>query len=351
MNRKSIISFSVAAVGLMVVFIWLAGGFTAKLPSQTKIEPSVAAEVGAQMTWTTIPQSRSFSGSMQARQQANLSARITARVADVLVDAGDVVEAGDVLLRLESDDLSSRVRQQEQSLAAAQARVNEARLNFQRSEQLVNQGLLPEARLDEARAQRDSVEAEFNRAREALSEARTSEGFSVIVAPFSGVISRRVVFTGDTATPGMQLLSLYDPTTLRLEASISESALARLSIGDELMVRLDALQQDVRGQVVEIEPAADAATRSFTVRLVLDAQGNLYPGMYGQVTVPVGERQGLLVPQHWVEQQGQIHFVWINGEQGIERRIVRLGDAFSQEGALWVEVVAGLQAGEYVVAP
>ncbi|WP_410965691.1 biotin/lipoyl-binding protein, partial [Salmonella sp. ZJHZ19_0057] len=88
-------------------------------------------------------------------QQAAISARITARVAEVFVDAGDKVQAGDVLLRLENDDLSSRVRQQEQSLAAAQARVNEARSSFQRIEAVVSQGVLPVARLDEARAARD----------------------------------------------------------------------------------------------------------------------------------------------------------------------------------------------------
>lgn len=349
MNRKTLMSIAVAALGLMLVFIWLAGGFVAKLPTQTQLSTGERAGDTLQMEYTTIAESRSFSGSMQARQQANLSARITARVADVLVDAGDIVEAGDVLLRLESDDLSARVRQQEQGLAAAQARVNEARLNFQRSEQLVSQGLLPEARLDEVRAQRDSAEAELNRAREALSEARTSEGFSVIVAPFSGVISRRAVFTGDTATPGMHLVSLYDPETLRLEASISESALGLLAIGDELPVRLDVLKQDVRGRVVEIEPAADTASRSFIVRLVLTTPDTLYPGMYGKVTVPVGERQGLFVPQAWIEQQGQLTFVWVDTEQGIERRIVRLGDVFSQEQQPWVEIVAGLQAGDHVV--
>ena len=87
------------------------------------------------------------------------------------------MQAGDILLRLESDDLSARVRQQEQSLAAAQARVNETRLNFQRTESVVQQGVLPEARLDEARAARDSAEAELNRAREALSEAAHERRF------------------------------------------------------------------------------------------------------------------------------------------------------------------------------
>lgn len=349
MNRKKLLGILGAALGLVLVFVWLAGGFVGKVSTEATHTAGTPQAGGQTIDWTVVPERRMFSGSLQARQQANLSARITARVAEVLVDAGDRVEAGDVLLRLESDDLSARVRQQEQALASAQARVNEARLNFQRSEQLVSQGLLPEARLDEVRAQRDSAEAEFNRAREALSEARTSEGFSMIVAPFSGVVSRRSVFTGDTATPGMQLISLYDPQTLRLEAAVSESALGVLSIGDTLKVNLDVLETVITGQVVEIEPAADTASRSFIVRLVLDTDAQLYPGMFGKVTVTVGERQALLVPSDWVTHRGQLDFIQVNTPAGPERRIVRLGDTHSIDDRLWVEIAAGLHPRENVL--
>lgn len=350
MNRKKLLGILGAALGLVLVFVWLAGGFVGKVSSDATPSSASTQTRGQTIEWSIVPEKRMFSGSLQARQQANLSARITARVAEVLVDAGDRVEAGDVLLRLESDDLSARVRQQEQALASAQARVNEARLNFQRSEQLVLQGLLPEARLDEVRAQRDSAEAEFNRAREALSEARTSEGFSMIVAPFSGVVSRRAVFTGDTATPGMHLVSLYDPQTLRLEATISESALGFLSIGDRLTVHLDVANRELEAELVEIEPAADAASRSFVVRFALEIDGRLYPGMFGKVSVPVGERQVLLVPSAWVIQRGQLDFIEVNTASGSERRLVRLGDTHLMEGQRMVEIAAGLQPGERVIA-
>ena len=346
MNPKRIAVFAVALLALALVFVWLAGGFVAKLPSATEAAVVAPQPNTYSVRAEEIAQTRTFSGSLQARQQAAISARITARVAEVLVDAGDRVEAGDVLLRLESDDLSSRVRQQEQALAAAQARVNEARSNFQRIEAVVAQGVLPQARLDEARASRDSAEADLIRAREALAEARTSESFSVIVAPFAGVISRRAVFTGDTAAPGMLLVSIYNPESLQLEAPVSESVLAHLTIGDELAIALDALPSERSAQIVEIEPAADTASRSFTVRLQPGTTANMYPGMYGRVQVPVGSRETIIVPLAAVEQLGQLYYVQVWHNQRSERRLVRLGEPLEHNGTTMVEVVAGLRPGE-----
>ncbi len=351
MKIKRILAIIAGFVGLLLVFAWLANAFVAKLNTEPMAVKSETKPRTAQVIAESRVQRRTFSGTIQARQQAAISARITARVAEVLVDAGDKVQAGDVLLRLENDDLSSRVRQQEQSLAAAQARVNEARSSFQRIEAVVSQGVLPAARLDEARAARDSAEADLIRARESLFEARTSESFSVILAPFSGVISRRAVFTGDTATPGMFLVGLYSPESLRLEASVSESVLPNIAVGDTLQISLDALAEHLPAQVVEMEPAADTGSRSFVIRLVPETIQGLYPGMYGTVSVPAGSRVVTHIPKVAITQIGQLNYVYVWRENRLERRLVRLGEALDYQGRAHIEVAAGLRAGEEVKLP
>jgi len=361
MSTKKVLGFVGAAIGLVVLFIWLAGGFVRTLPVE-QAQRSQAhgqdvderrADNSFEVIQVEVPRERAFSGTLQARQQANLAARITARVADVLVDAGNQVQAGDLLVRLESDDLSARVRQQEQQLAAAQARVNEARSNYTRISSMVENGLLPQASLDEARARRDTAEAELSGAREALSEAETSEGFSMIVAPFDGVISRRMVFTGDTATPGMQLVSIYQPRSLRMEAGISESALAHISIGQTIPVWLDAHERWADAQVEEIEPAADAASRSFIARLTLLDTDGVYPGMYGKINVTTGQRQVILIPPTALRQMGQLNFVQVlvsdSEGQRQERRMVRLGEVIQYNGQPMQEIVAGLAANEHIL--
>ncbi|MCC5855339.1 MAG: efflux RND transporter periplasmic adaptor subunit [Idiomarina sp.] len=340
-----------AFVGLIVVFAWLAGAFVEKVSPVEQQRSGAVPESTAQVIQAEIPELRYFSGTVQARQQAAIAARITAQIAEVLVEAGDRVEQGDLLLRLDSADLSSRVRQQEQALAGAQARANEARNTYQRTEALVAQGLLPSASMDEATAQRDMAEAELNRARAALSEAQTSESFSVISAPFAGVVSRRNAFSGDTATPGMVLLTMYQPSSLRLEAAISESAMARIAIGDVLRVKLDSHEQEYDAVVTEVEPAADAGTRSYRVRMNLETERAMLPGMYGRVTVSMGQREAILVPVSAITQLGQLDYVYVTTEHGPERRLVRLGQEVEYNGQRWVEVVSGVTVGSFLVLP
>jgi len=350
MSKQRIVLFALALVGLILVFTFLAGSWSTKVGDT--IAPSELEQPGAVATAMvlTTADTRCFSGQVLPRRQSSVSARITARVADVLVESGDQVQEGDVLLRLDNDDLSSRVRQQQQSLAAAQARANEARSSFQRVSTLVEQGLLPSASLDEAIAQRDTAEAQLIGAREALSEAKTSESYSVIVAPFSGVVSDRAVFTGDIAIPGMQLVNLYQPESLRFEASVSESVLRYIEPNKAFMVEIDAHEQTYPAVVTEIVPTADAASRSFKVRLAIETNNPLNPSMYGRLTVPTGERDMVAVPVNSIESLGQLHYVYVAVEQRIERRLVRLGNTKMVNGAYeWIEIHSGINAGEVVV--
>lgn len=350
MPKQRIILFALALVGLILVFTFLAGSWSSKVGEAiAPSEQQQPAAVATAMMLTTAD-TRHFSGQIQPRRQSSVSARITARVADVLVESGDQVQEGDVLLRLDNDDLSARVRQQQQSLAAAQARANEARSSFQRVSALVEQGLLPSASLDEATAQRDTAEAQLIGAREALSEAKTSESYSVIVAPFSGVVSDRTVFTGDIATPGMPLVSLYQPESLRFEAAVSESVLRFVEPNKAFMVEIDAQNKTYPAVVTEIVPTADAASRSFKVRLALETTTPLNPGMYGRLTVPTGERDMVVVPVQSIESLGQLDYVFVAVDQRIERRLVRLGDTKVVNGGYeWIEVHSGISAGEVVV--
>src|SRR5690554_3465414 len=350
MSKQRIGLFALALVGLILVFTFLAGSWDTKVgetiaPSEVQLPGAVAT---AQLLVTE--ETRRFSGQVQPRRQSSVSARITARVADVLVESGDHVEEGDVLIRLDNDDLSSRVRQQQQTLAAAQARANEVRSSFMRVSALVEQGLLPSAGLDEAVALRDTAEAQLIGAREALSEAKTSESYSVILAPFSGVVSDRAVFTGDIATPGMQLVSLYQPESLRFEAAVSESVLRFIEPNKTFVVEIDAHDQSYPAVVTEIVPTADAASRSFKVRLAIKTNVELNPGMYGRLTVPTGSREIVAVPINSIEALGQLNYVYVVVNQRIERRLVRLGDTKKVNGAYqWIEVHSGVEAGETVV--
>lgn len=352
MNIKQIGLYAGALAVLVVVFAWLGGVGVAKVQVESAAAQSQYVGTTYETKVETVTLYREFSGQMVARNQATVASRMLAQVVDILVEAGDHVQQGDVLVRLDSDDLSARVRQQSENLAAAQARVNEARSQYQRVAGMVTQKLLPEARLDEVTAQRDTAEAQLRAAQEGLKEAQTTESYSVLVAPFDGVVSDRSVFIGDIASPGMTLLQLYQPSGVRFEAAVNESLFHQLQLHQVLPVFIDSLNTEFEAQIVEIVPTADSATRSFKVRLALPIEQDINPGFYGRLAVPVAQQEMILLPLSTVTVLGQLHYTSVLEQGKAERRFIRLGDYQEQRnGETWVQVSSGVYTGDRVVLP
>ncbi|MEI8597860.1 efflux RND transporter periplasmic adaptor subunit [Vibrio sp. M60_M31a] len=168
-----------------------------------------------------------FPGIVVADQQADIAARLTAEVVEVLVKVGDRVKQGDVLARLESDDLDARVRQSEQALSSAQAQLNAARKEFSRVRTLLNRKLIPQSLSTTRQSTLQTAQANFNRSQAAVSEAETTFfGYSIITAPFDGLITQKPINKRwDTATPGSLLLSMYNPDSLEIEVNFAESVM------------------------------------------------------------------------------------------------------------------------------
>ena len=153
---------------------------------------------------------------------------------------------------------------------------------------------------------------------------------------------------GDTATPGMPLLRLYNPRLLRLEANVRESLATQLVKGAELTVRIDALDADLIGAVDEIVPSADPGSRSFLVKITLPENESLFPGMFGRLRIPSAEAERFYVPEAAVRRMGQLEFVLTQGTQGAVRRYVRTGIRTSDSR---IEILSGLEPGEQVLVP
>lgn len=330
---------------LGILFFYLGGVFTEKVA----LEPRNSGPSDISMLKTRVlepqvwPETREFTGVIIAEQQATISARLTAKVAEVLVDVGAQVKRGDVLMRLESEDLSARVKQNEQSISAAQAQLNVSRKEFQRISDLVGKKLLPQAEFDRAESQLKGAEANFKQAQAYLSEAETTFGYSVITAPFDGVVTAKSVNIGDTAAPGANLLSLYNPRSLQIETHIPESLIPRLHIGAEIDVYLPALKRQVVGTVNEITPSADTSSRSFAVRLDFDVDDEvtLYPGLYAIPTVVTGEDSYIRLQPDEYYQVGQLDYVKVLASGVITTRLVQLGEK--------ARVNSGVIAGDIII--
>ena len=177
-------------------------------------------------------------------------------------------------------------------------------------------------------------------------ETRTALSHSKLTSPIAGRIVERYADPGDTARPGVPVLRLYNPATLRLETSVRESVASKLKENQRLIAEIDALDKRYDGVVDEIVPSADPGSRTFLVKVSLTGDAGLYPGMFGRLLIPIGQIEKMYIPIAAVTQVGQLDFVIVKTAQGAVRRYVRLGPRGSDER---VEVVSGLKAGEKVL--
>ncbi|NIR29922.1 MAG: efflux RND transporter periplasmic adaptor subunit [Gammaproteobacteria bacterium] len=334
---------------LAVVMAYLAGFFSQTIPPE-KVDVARAPASGAtiEVRSVTEPVVDQAAGTIRAKRETLISARITGSIAAVTVRAGDRAQVGDVLLELDSRELQARVEQQRNLLVAARARVSEAKPNYERIKALFERGVVPKAELDRAEAALRAAEAELSRAREAVQEAEATLSYATIRAPISGRVVERYAEPGDTATPGEPLLRLYDPETLRLEANVRETLGAGLDEGRELTARIDALNVEVPVVVDEIVPSAEPGSRTFLVKATLPRHPNLYPGMFGRLLIPTGSEERLYIPAEAVARVGQLELVTVITEQGALRRYIRTG-VRTDDGRL--EVLSGLMPGERIVLP
>jgi RND family efflux transporter MFP subunit len=271
-----------------------------------------------------------ITGTVQAARSATLAATVTGTVADVRVAPGDRVRAGDVLVRLSAREIDAR-------LAQAQAVYAQARLERDRSVTLRDHAAISQTQADAALAQ-------FHIAEAAQLEARTMAEHTVIGAPFSGVVTTKLVEVGDVAIPGRPLLVIEAPELLRFAAMVPEATAHTLGRGDKLIVSIDSAGVAVDGTVAEISPSADPASRTVLVKLDLPRGAHAHPGMFGRVASTTGYRAAVAVPVAALVHRGQLDELFVVEGRAARLRLVRVG----RERDGLVELLAGLRAGETV---
>ena len=274
-------------------------------------------------------------GTVRPKLSAVIEAKVSGRIEQMLVVPGQLVTNGERLVLLDAHEIQSRL---DQAAAARQ----QAESDLKRDTDLMQQKILSQSEFDNA-------QSKFRIAAAAEAEAKTMLGYTLIVAPFDGVITRKLAdvgdLVGDPTTPNKPLLQIENPDTLRLEADVPEALVGNVKLGDKLAVRIAAVASEIEGMVAEMSPTADPNSRTYLVKLDLPGATGLRSGQFGRVSVPVGEASAIRVPAAAVIQRGQMEllFVVVNGHAQL--RLVKTGNHVRDE----IEVVSGLDSGEQVV--
>jgi membrane fusion protein (multidrug efflux system) len=273
-------------------------------------------------------------GTVKARESVTVTAKVSEIVQTVHFDSGQEVRAGAPLITL-SD------RQQQASLAEAQAAADDAERLYRRQSELAQQQLIARSQLDNQRAVRDAAQARIAQIRAQLADR-------VIRAPFSGVLGLRQVSPGALVTPGVAIATLDDLSRVYVDFPLPESQLSRIAPGQHIRGHVVAYpDRTFDGVVSTVDARIDPATRAVQVRAdFANVDRPLRPGMLMTVDVASAERQALLLPEMAVTQVGADSFVFrVKPDDSVEQAKVTL--AARRDGK--VEIASGLAAGDRIV--
>jgi membrane fusion protein (multidrug efflux system) len=276
-------------------------------------------------------------GTLSADESVTLSTTVTEIVSEINFQDGEQVDEGQLLIRLEDAEEQAQLR-------ASQALREERRNASNRATQLQDRNLAARADVEDSQSRLRQAEADIQAIEAQLANYQ-------IEAPFSGRVGFRNISVGALVTPGMDLVTLDKLDVMKLDFSVPEVFLGRLSPGLMLNATTAAYPDNIfSGEIATIGTRVDPVTRSIDVRAELNnSDGRLRPGMLMEVVVQQHVRDTIVIPEAAIEPSGDRHFVMLieqsDGTTRLARREVAIGERRNGE----VEILEGLAADELIV--
>jgi len=291
------------------------------------------------------------SGNLQAVKSANLSTRMMGNVKQVLVESGQAVKKGELLLSLSSADLSAKQAQVEANIVRAETAYEDAKKDLKRFENLKAKGSASQKELENMQNRFAMMEAGLNAAKNMKKEVQAQFEYLNIRAPFNGSVANVFVKEGDIAAPGYPLLSVEGLNELEAVVMVSESEIQKVKAGQSAQLLVKSSNEYLTGMVREVSPSSKNTGGQYLVKLQVDkADQTALPGMFVQATIQVdsvsAETQSVSIPKSALVENGQLKGVYTPSEEGkATLRWLRLGHSNEKQ----VTVLSGLKAGEQII--
>jgi RND family efflux transporter MFP subunit len=289
---------------------------------------------------TTVP----VEGTVVARNRAEITTRMMARVSELTADIGSRVRKGEVILRLGTEDIAANRAKAEAAVMVSQAARDEASRHADRMETLLEQDVVPQVQRDQAQLMLTQAEAQLAMAQATLQEVETAGSYATIRAPYNGEIVGRFIDEGDVAAPGMPLLAVEEAGPREGKLAVPVGAAAALTVEDLITVTaLGGLT--AQAPVRTVSSGADPYSKTVEVRVTLPAD---WPtGVSVTALIPAGVTRTITIPNEAVVRRGQLTGVRVVTPQGVALRWIRLGRSVADGDR--VEVLSGLTAGDEIV--
>jgi RND family efflux transporter MFP subunit len=322
------------------------GGRGAEADTPLATTVSVSPENVALVRRATVTSGPPLAGSLVADRTASLRAEVAGPVVAVLHDPGARVTKGTPLVRIDDTSIRETWLSAKSGVTQAELSAQVAQRDQQRAERLLAAGAIAPSALENARRGALAAQAALDDARARAANAQRNLDNTVVRAPYDGIVSERHVNPGDVVAPGSPLMTVVDPSTMRLEAAVPADELSRVRIGAPVSFTVTGYPgREFRGTVSSVFPTADPGTRQ--IRLfarIPNATQTLVAGLYAVGRVAATTHEGLVAPLAAVDQRGlRPAVVRVRGGR-VERQDVTLG--VRDERTESVEITSGVAAGD-----
>lgn len=292
------------------------------------------------------------SGTLKASQSAMVKARVVGELLELTVREGDVVKAGQVIARIDPTEYQARERQAKQQADAAWAQVDIAQKQYDNNKALVDQGFISQTALQNAMASLNGAKATHMAAVAALDVARKALDDATLRSPISGQIAQRLAQPGERMALDARIVEVVNLTQLELEAALPAADAGLVRQGMKAQLKIEGQDEAVTAQVLRINPAAQAASRSVLVYLGVPGQEGLRQGLFAEGLLGTRSARALAVPLSSVRTDKPLPYVQVVDGDRVRHVSVQTGtrtEKTQQNVTLtWVEV-KGLSEGTQVL--
>lgn len=354
MLQSAVFAQSAAVPTLLLAMFMFTGGAAPASAAENAVGSATAKPLAlATVRAASGALAYSADGVVEAIRQSVIATQVSGAIVALPVKAGDRVQAGQLLLRLDARAANQEAVASRAQVDAARASLAAASKDYEREKQLFAKKYISQAQLDRAEAQFQSAHAQANAQIAQAGAVQTQSGFYQINAPYAGVLAEVPVMPGEMAMPGRPLMTLYDPAALRVTATVPQAKVAAMLAGQPARIEFPGLAPAQRWfsvAKITVLPVADAATHTVQLRLDLPAgTSGLTPGMFARVSLPVGgavaDGARLYVPAKAVFRRAELSAVYVLNAQGKPLlRQVKPGALVGEEQ----EILAGVSCGEQV---
>lgn len=288
--------------------------------------------------WVTLD------ATIEAVKAATVSAQTSGRIIKLNYDVNDVVPEGAALLEITSKEQGAELASFEADLAKARALNVESQAQYKRYKELFPQGAISKGAMDEATANAKATEQAVSAAQARVIKATESLKYTVVSAPFSGIVTERFVQLGETVSPGQPLLSGFSANQMRAITQVPQRYINQLKNAPEFIVRLSD-GRELTSRDLTIFSFADPVSHSYQVRINLpENEANLQPGTWAKASFKNGEREKIQLPVSALITMNELSSVYLKQGEAFVLTQVRVGEPLNGE----VEVLAGLKSGDTV---